>query len=53
MARLLHQQAGQAAPGLNEVHAMIKICEALRGHFRELIRTNVISWDVGHQEQGH
>ena len=53
MARLLQQDARQAAPGLQEVQAMLRVCEALRDHFRALIKSNLISWDLGHAEQNH
>jgi hypothetical protein len=53
MMRLLHQDARQAAPGRQEVLAMLRVAEALRDHFRALIRTNVRSWEVGHAEQAH
>jgi hypothetical protein len=53
MARLLQQDARQAAPGRQEVLAMLRICEALRDYVRALIKANLISWDIGHAEQGH
>lgn len=53
MARLLQQDARQAAPGPQEVLAMLRICEALRDHVRALIKANLISWDIGHAEQSH
>jgi hypothetical protein len=51
MARLLQQDARQAVPGRQEVQAMLQVCEALRDHFRTLIKANLISWDIGHAEQ--
>ena len=53
MARLLQQDARQAAPGRQEVQAMLGVCEALRDHFRALIKANLLSWDIGHAEQRH
>lgn len=53
MARLLQQDARQAAPGLQEVQAMLRVCGALRDHFRAVIRANLISWDIGHADQNH
>lgn len=53
MARLLHQDARQAAPGRQEVLAMLRVCEALRDHVRALIKANLTSWDVGHADQRH
>jgi hypothetical protein len=53
MARLLHQDVRQAAPGQQEVLAMLRICEGLRDHVRALIKANLTSWDIGHAEQSH
>ena len=53
MARLLQQGARQAVPGLQEVQAMLRVCEALRDHFRALIKANLISWNIGHADQSH
>jgi predicted DNA binding CopG/RHH family protein len=53
MTRLLRQDARQAAPGRQEVLAMLRICEALRDHVRALIKANLISWDIGHAGQSH
>lgn len=48
MACLMQRDARQAAPGWQEVQAMLQVCEALRDHFRALIKANLISWDIGH-----
>jgi len=53
MARLLQQDARQALPGMQEVLAMLRICEALRDHVRALVKANLTSWDIGHAEQSH
>jgi len=53
MGHLLQQDARRAVPGRQEVQAMLQVCEALRDHFRALIKANLISWDIGHAEQNH
>lgn len=53
MARLMLPDAHQAVPGRQEVLAMLRVCEALRDHFRALIKANLTSWDVGHAGQNH
>ena len=53
MTRLMQQDARQAVPGRQEVQAMLRVCEALRDHFRALIKANLTSWDIGHAEQRH
>ena len=52
IARMLNQGAQQSGPGDRELHAMIQVCGALRDHFRALIKANLVSWEVGHAEQG-
>jgi hypothetical protein len=52
MARLLQQDRRDVVPGRNEVHAMMRICEALWDRFRGLIKANLVSWEVGHAGQG-
>jgi hypothetical protein len=51
MARLLQQDRREAVPGRHEVFAMLKICDVLHDRFRELIRVNLVSWEVGHAEK--
>lgn len=51
IARLLQQDACQSMPRRQEVQAMLRVCEALRDHFRAVIEANLISWDIGHGEQ--
>ena len=53
MARLLQQDSRAVVPGRNEVLSMVKICEVLRDRFRDLIKANLVSWEVGHAEKAH
>jgi hypothetical protein len=43
---------GGRAPGSvrEEFRAMLKICEALRDHTKELLKVNAISWETGHAQ---
>ena len=50
IARVLNRDARAAAPGRHEVQAMIGVAEALRDHFRALLKANVESWQRGHAE---
>ena len=50
IARSFQQDRREVAPGRGEVYAMLKICEGLRDRFRELIKTNLVSWELGHAE---
>jgi len=52
MTRLLQQDSRAVVPGRNEVLAMVKICEALWDRVRGLIKTNLVSWEVGRAGQG-
>jgi hypothetical protein len=48
IARALNRGAEAAVPGRQEVHAMIKVAEGLRNHFRALLKANFQSWHQGH-----
>ena len=50
LTRLLQQTPQQPASLREEVRAMLRICEGLRDHFRDLIRANHRSWEIGHAE---
>jgi hypothetical protein len=50
IARLLQQDRREVVPGQRELFAMLKICDVTHDRFRELIRVNVVSWEVGHAE---
>jgi hypothetical protein len=50
IARALQQGGSAPSPGRQELHAMLKIGEALRDHVRGLIRTNAVSWESGHAQ---
>jgi hypothetical protein len=39
-----------AAPGREEFRAILKICEALRDHTKDLIKANTASWASGYAE---
>ena len=53
IARSFQQDRREVAPGRREVYAMLKICEGLRDRFRELIKANLVSWELGHAENAH
>jgi hypothetical protein len=51
MARLLQQDRRDVVPGRHEVFLMMKIGDVLLARARELIRANLVSWEVGHVEK--
>lgn len=53
IARVLNHDARAAPPGRQEVQAMMRVAEALRDHFRALLKANVESWQTGHAETTH
>jgi hypothetical protein len=53
IARAFQQDRREVVPGKQEVYAMLEICEGLRDYFRELIKANLVSWEVGHVENAH
>ena len=48
IARALNRNTEVAAPGRQEVQAMIRVAEGLRDHFRALLKANIQSWHQGH-----
>lgn len=53
IARAMNQGERGAAPGRNEVLAMIKVAEGLRDHFKGLLDANNRSWSPGHGKTAH
>jgi hypothetical protein len=51
MARLLQQDRREVVPGRQEVFMMMKIGDVLLDRCRELIKANLVSWEVGHAEK--
>jgi hypothetical protein len=49
IARAMNQGGRPGLPGRAEVGAMLKIAEALRDHFKELLKANELSWR-GHEK---
>jgi hypothetical protein len=50
VARAANQGARIAGPGREEFKAILKICEALRDHTKDLIKANTASWASGYAE---
>lgn len=46
LTKLAHQ--GMAGPTRSDLLAILRACEALRDHTKELIKANACSWAVGH-----
>lgn len=52
IARAVNEGGRVAGVGRDEFRAILKICEALRDHTKNLIKTNTASWASGHAETG-
>jgi len=50
LARTANQGVRVVALGREEFRAILKICEALRDHTKDLIKTNTASWASGYAE---
>ena len=50
IARAANQDARVGGVGRDEFRAILKICEALRDHTKNLIKGNAASWVCGHAE---
>ena len=53
IARAINLSGKTVLPGRTEVLAMIKVAEALRDHFRELLKANSASWSHHHARTPH
>lgn len=50
IARAANQGGRVTGPGREEFRAILKICEALRDHTKDLIKANTASWASGYAE---
>jgi hypothetical protein len=53
IARTASAGAQPAGPTAEHVRLMLRMCEALRDHVRELIGANITSWEDGHAQTPH
>lgn len=51
-ARAANQSELASGLGRENLNAMIRVCEGLRDHVRELLSANLRSWEQGHAEPG-
>ena len=49
ISRAVHQGSAIAGPRREEVMTMLRICEALRDHFKATLTANERSWEIGHE----
>jgi Bacterial mobilisation protein (MobC) len=50
IAKAANQADRHAAPGREDVRAMLRICEALREHVKAVVKANNRTWEVGHAQ---
>lgn len=48
IARIAHRDGRVLGPGREHLELMLKVCEAMRGHIKSLVRSNVQSWESGY-----
>ena len=53
IARAANQGERVSGPGREQVSAMIRVCEGLRDHVKELLSANLRSWEQGHAGWDH
>jgi hypothetical protein len=49
IARAVQQGGAASGPRREDVMAMLKVCMALRDHFKATLLANLRSWEVGHE----
>ena len=53
IARAANQRERPTGPSWDDLQALLKVCEALRTHVKDMVKANVISWAVGHADRSH
>lgn len=53
IARTANQGERVGGPGREDVKAMIRVCQGIRDHVRELLSANLRSWEQGYAESEH
>jgi predicted DNA binding CopG/RHH family protein len=48
IARVAHQTGRITGPNRDDLRLMLKVCEAMREHVKELVRTNKATWESGY-----
>jgi len=48
IARVAHQTGRITGPNRDDLRSMLKVCEAMRGHVKELVRVNNATWESGY-----
>jgi len=49
-ARAANQTGRVTGPSVQDLHALLRVCTALRDHIKALINSNTASWNTGHAE---
>lgn len=50
IARVAHQSGRIAGPTRDDLRSMLKVCEAMREHVKDLVRANKACWENGYAE---
>jgi hypothetical protein len=50
IARAAHQGDRVSGPGREDLRALLRVCEGLRNHVKDLLRINLASWKQGYSE---
>jgi hypothetical protein len=50
IARVAHQGGRITGPSRDDLRSMLKVCEAMREHVKDLVRANKATWESGHAE---
>jgi hypothetical protein len=51
IARAVNDGARVTGPGREEFRSILRVCEALRDHTKDLIKANTASWSTGYAEE--
>jgi hypothetical protein len=51
IARVAQQTGRITGPNRDDLRSMLKVCEAMREHVKELVRVNMETWESGYAEK--
>jgi hypothetical protein len=51
IARAANQSQKVAGPQQEDLRAIFRLCQGLRDHVKELLKSNVVSWEIGYAEE--
>ena len=49
LVRLAHQETKPVGPSREDLWMILRVCESMRDHIKDLVKANTYSWRIGHE----